>query len=337
MKALVTGGGGFLGLYIVEQLLREGIEVRSFSRRSYASLSQLGVEHVSGDLQDREAVERACHQIDVVFHTAAVPGIWGSKQQFFGINLTGTQNVVSACRKHAVPKLIYTSSPSVVFDGHSHLNANESLPYPQRWLAHYPASKAAAEQHVLSASSPELSTCALRPHLIWGPRDTQLVPRLIRRAESGRLRQIGDGTNLISMAYVENVAAAHLQAARALTPDSCVNGQAYFINESEPVSCWGWINTLLQRAGLPPVKKTVSQRTAYLAGVTLEALYAVLRLSGEPPLTRFLVGQLSMSHSYTIAKARRDFGYQPIVSVEEGLTRLEPELRRIAAATGHRA
>jgi len=336
MKALVTGGGGFLGLYIVEQLLLEGIEVRSFSRRSYESLSQLGIEHLSGDLRDPGAVDRACHGVGVVFHTAAVPGIWGSRQQFFDTNVTGTRNVVSACRKHDVPKLIYTSSPSVVFDGHSHVNADESLCYPGSWLAHYPASKAAAEQHVLAASSQELSTCALRPHLIWGPRDTQLVPRLIRRAKSGRLRRIGDGTNLVSMAYVENVAAGHLQAAKALTPDSPVTGQAYFINESEPVTCWQWINTLLTRAGLPAVEKSISRQTAYLAGATLEFLYTLLRLSGEPPMTRFLAAQLSASHSYNISKARQDFGYQPIVSVEEGLDRLEPELRRIASAPDKR-
>ena len=337
MKALVTGGGGFLGLYIVEQLLLEGFQVRSFSRSSYASLSQLGIEHLSGDLRDPDAVDRACAGVSTVFHTAAVPGIWGSKQQFFDTNVTGTQNVITACRRHGVAKLIYTSSPSVVFDGCSHLNADESLRYPQRWMAHYPASKAAAEQQVLSASSQRLATCALRPHLIWGPRDTQLVPRLIQRAESGRLRQIGNGTNLVSTAYVENVAAAHLQAARVLTPDSPVTGQAYFINESEPVSCWEWINTLLTRAGLPPVEKSIPAPIAYAAGATLEVLYALLRLRGEPPMTRFLAAQLSASHSYDISKARRDFDFQPIVTVEEGLARLEPELRQIASGADKRA
>jgi 2-alkyl-3-oxoalkanoate reductase len=330
MKALVTGGGGFLGLYIVEQLLADGFEVRSFSRSSYESLTRLNVEHVSGDLRDAAAVERACEGADVVFHTAAVPGIWGSAEMFFGINTTGTENVIAACRKHRVPKLVYTSSPSVVFGGEDHVNADESLPYPKTWLAHYPASKAAAEQTLLAASDESLATCSLRPHLIWGPRDTQLVPRLIRRAKAGRLRQIGDGSNEISMAYVENVAAAHLQAAKALNPDSPVAGQAYFVNEPEPVGCWEWINTLLARAGLPPICKAISTGAAYRIGAVLESVYTVLRLKGEPPMTRFLASQLSTSHSYDISKARRDFGYEPIVSVEEGLVRLEPELRRIA-------
>lgn len=330
-QALVTGGGGFLGLYIVEQLLADGFRVRSFSRHSYEALKQLDVEHMAGDLRDAAAVRRACEGVDVVFHSAAVPGIWGSRKMFFGINTTGTENVLSACRTHAVPKLVYTSSPSVVFGSEDHVRAGETLPYPGSWLAHYPASKAAAEQNVLAASDDSLATCALRPHLIWGPRDTQLVPRLIRRAKSGRLRIIGDGSNEISMAYVENVAAAHLQAAKALAPDSPVAGQAYFINEPEPVGCWDWINTLLARAGLPPVQKSISSKAAYRIGGMLEFLYTMLRLTSEPPMTRFLASQLSRSHSYDIAKAQRDFGYRPIVTVEEGLARLEPELRAIAA------
>lgn len=332
-RALVTGGGGFLGLYIVEQLLGDGFEVRSLSRNSYECLRTLNVEHVAGDLRDATAVERACEGVDVVFHTAAVPGIWGSRQMFFDINTVGTENVIAACRKHLVTKLVYTSSPSVVFGGENHVNANETLPYPKTWLAHYPASKAAAEQQVLAASDDSLATCALRPHLIWGPRDTQLVPRLIRRAKAGRLRIIGDGSNEISMAYVENVAAAHLQAAQALATDSPVAGQAYFINEPEPIGCWEWINTLLARACLPPVQKRISTKAAYRIGAILEFVYSTLRLSSEPPMTRFLASQLSTSHSYEIGKAQRDFEYQPIFSVEEGLAKLEPELKKIASCS----
>ena len=132
------------------------------------------------------------------------------------------------------------------------------------------------------------------------------------------------------MAYVENVAAAHLQAARALAPDSPVSGQAYFINEPEPIGCWDWINTLLARASLPPVQKRISTKAAYRIGAVLEFAYSALRLSSEPPITRFLASQLSTSHSYDIGKAQRDFEYQPIVSVEEGLAKLEPELKEIA-------
>ena len=327
MKALVTGGGGFLGQYVVEQLLADGADVRVLCRGRYAALDELGVEIARGDLQDAAFVTSACEGIDAVFHVAAVPGIWGAWEMFHGVNTIGTQNVIAGCRKHNVRKLVFTSSPSVVFDGGDHMDADESLPYPTTWLSHYPHTKALAEQAVLAANDEQLATCALRPHLIWGPRDTQLVPRLIRRAKSGRLRLVGDGTNLISMAYVENVAAAHLQAAKALEPGSAVAGQAYFVNEPEPVNCGEWINTLLGRAGLPPVTKRISANAAYRIGAVFESVYSLLRISSEPPMTRFLASQLAASHTYRIDKARRDFGYVPIVSVDEGLDRVEPELR----------
>lgn len=328
MRALVTGGGGFLGRYIVEQLAARGDQVRVFSRRRYADLDPLGVEAHTGDLQDAAAVAAACENCDVVFHAAALPGIWGPWKLFYGVNTLGTQHVIEGCRKHCVPKLIFTSSPSVVFDGHDHAGADESLPYASMFLCHYPRSKALAEQAVLTANGvDQLATCALRPHLIWGPRDTQLVPRLIERAKRGQLRQIGDGTNLISMVYVENAARAHVLAADALSLTSPVAGQAYFINEPDPVNLWGWINTLLSHAGLPPVQKRISARAAFAVGAALEAAYSVLRIHSEPRMTRFLARQLSTSHWYRIDKARRDFGFAPLVSVEEGLRKLEPELR----------
>ena len=230
MRALVTGGGGFLGLYLVEQLLHGGAEVRVFCRGRYRQLDELNVECIRGDVRDRSALTSACEGIDTVFHTAAVPGVWGPWGHYHSINTVGTANVIAACRASQVEKLIYTSSPSVVFDGTEHHNASESLPYPERWLCHYPHSKALAEQAVLAASDDQLATCSLRPHLIWGPRDNHLIPRLVARARTGRLRRVGTGQNLVSMSYVENVAAAHVQAATALNPDSPVAGQAYFIN-----------------------------------------------------------------------------------------------------------
>ena len=218
MKVLVTGGGGFLGLYIVEQLLTRGDSVRVFCRGTYERLDELGVETMQGDLRDKSAVSSACQGVDAVFHVAAVPGVWGSWNHFYEINTLGTQHVIAACQHHGVRRLIYTSSPSVVYDGQPHVEADESLPYPETYLCHYPHSKALAERAVLESNGSQgLLTASLRPHLIWGPRDNHLIPRLIQRAQSGRLRQVGNGENVISMAYVENVAAAHLQAGDALT------------------------------------------------------------------------------------------------------------------------
>ncbi|HEV8004155.1 MAG TPA: NAD-dependent epimerase/dehydratase family protein [Planctomycetaceae bacterium] len=334
MKALVTGGAGFLGLYITEQLVARGDSVRVVSRRTHPRLGELGVEWQQCDIRDPKSVERACRDVDTVFHVAAVPGIWGPWKHYYETNTLGTRHVLEACRHHGISRLIYTSSPSVIYDGADHLNVDESYPYASRYLCHYPHSKALAEQEVLAANGLDgLATVALRPHLIWGPRDNQLVPRLIARARSGRLRRVGGGQNVISMSYVENAAAAHLQAADALRPDSPVAGKAYFINEPEPVNLWNWIDELLSLAGLPPVRKSISSGVADALGGLGETIYWTLRLSAEPPMTRFLAKQLSGSHSYQIARAQRDFGYKPLVSVAEGMRRLEPELRRLAHAT----
>ncbi|HUE17193.1 MAG TPA: NAD-dependent epimerase/dehydratase family protein [Planctomycetaceae bacterium] len=333
MNVLVTGGAGFLGLYLTEQLAARGDRVRVISRRPHPRLAELGVEWQPGDVRDPTAVNRACQGIDTVFHAAAIPGIWGPWKLFYETNTLGTLNMLQACRKARVARFVYTSSPSVIHDGGDHLGIDESHPYPSRYLCHYPHTKALAEQAVLAANGQDgLSTVALRPHLIWGPRDTQLVPRLIQRARSGRLRRVGNGTNLISMSYVENAAAAHLQAAAALSPASPAAGRAYFINELEPVNLWGWINELLSRAALPPVRKAISAGAAYTIGATCEATYRVLRLRGEPPMTRFLAQQLSGSHYYDVGRAQRDFDYEPIVPVDEGIRRLEPELKQLAAA-----
>ncbi len=331
MHALVTGGGGFLGLYITEQLCRRGDRVRVFCRGRYPQLEALDVECVQGDLQDPEAVRRACEGIDTVFHVAAVPGVWGAWKKFHGINTLGTRNVLEACERQGVERIVYTSSPSVVFDGKDHLGADESLPYAGNFLCHYPHSKALAEREVLTTSRGRgLLSTALRPHLIWGPRDNHLIPRLIARARSGRLRRVGDGNNLISMAYVENVAHAHLLAADALTSGSPLDGQAYFINEPEPVPLWEWIDELLQRAGLPPVKKSISENAARRIGAACETIYGLLRIQSEPPMTRFVATQLARSHTYRIDRARQDFDYAPLVDVDEGMRRLEPELRALA-------
>jgi 2-alkyl-3-oxoalkanoate reductase len=333
VRALVTGGGGFLGLYIVEQLCARGDKVRVLCRGRYPRLEELGVETRIGDVRDAAAVAAACAGIDTVFHVAAVPGIWGSWSQFYSINTRGTENVLWSCRLQNVDRLIFTSSPSVIYDGRPHVEADESLPYPETVLCHYPHTKMLAERAVLRACDDHLLTVALRPHLIWGPRDNHLIPRLIQRARSGRLRQVGDGSNEISMSYVENAATAHLQAADALQPGAACCGQAYFINEPQPVKLWVWINDLLKLAGLPPVNKRISATAAWRAGAVLETVYDLLRIESEPPMTRFLAAQLSQSHSYSIRKAERDFGYRPLVSVEEGMQRLARQVREPAERT----
>ena len=273
--SLVTGGGGFLGQYIVEQLVERGDKVRSISRTRYRALDQLGVEHIQGDIRDLSAVTEACEGVDVVFHVAAVAGIWGPWERYYSINTVGSRNVLVACQSQGVGRLVYASSPSVTFDGTDQCNVDESVPYPEKWLCHYPHSKAIAEQEILAANREALRTCALRPHLIWGPRDQHLIPRLLDRARKKKLRIVGDGTNLVDMVYVANAAEAHLLAADALAdPVSPVAGRAYFISQGEPVNCWEWMNDILRRAKVEQVTKKIPFRAAWLAGHMLEGWYS---------------------------------------------------------------
>jgi 2-alkyl-3-oxoalkanoate reductase len=326
MHALVTGAGGFLGQYITRQLVARGDKVRALSRGNYPFLTELGVESVQGDIQDASAVERACQSVDAVFHVAATAGIWGKWQTYYGINVLGTRNVIAACLKNSVPRLIYTSSPSVTFAAKDQCGIDESAPYPKRWLAHYPHTKALAEQEVLAVNSEEVLTCALRPHLIWGPGDQHLIPRLLARARAGQLRRVGAGKNLIDAVYVENAAAAHLLAADKLHAGSPVCGKAYFITNGEPVNCWDWINEILSLAGVPRATKSISYRAAYAAGSMLEGIWTLTGRTDEPRMTRFLAAQLATSHYFNITAAHRDLSYEPRIAMAEGMQRLRGAL-----------
>jgi nucleoside-diphosphate-sugar epimerase len=327
MKALVTGGGGFLGGAVARLLRARGDAVRSFTRSHYAWLDELGVEQALGDLANLEAVENAVAGCDIVFHVAAKAGAWGWYSDFYNTNVTGTQNVIAACKKHGIRKLVYTSTPSVVHSGGDIENGNESLPYPKHFDAYYQETKAAAEKAVLAANGPELATVALRPHLIFGPSDPHLIPRVIAAAKSGKLRRIGSRPIKVDVTYIDNAADAHLLAADRLDVGSPLAGKSYFISNGEPVELWTFIDRVLAEAGLPPVSRTVSAWKARLAGRVLETAYWLLRLSGEPPMTRFVAIQMSTSHWYDISAARRDLGYSPKVTVEEGLKRMGERLR----------
>ena len=331
VKVLVTGAGGFLGLYLVERLLAEGHCVRCVCRGDYPELGALGVAVVRADLRNRQAVLDACRDIDVVYHAGGVTDLAGPWEYFRAINTEGTRHVIDGCLQHGVGRLVYTSTPSVTFDGTDQKGVDESAPYPNRWLCHYQHSKALAEQEVLAANGRGgLLTCALRPHLIWGPRDRHLVPQIIARARSGKLRRVGNGTNQIDTIYVQNAAWAHLRAAEVLTPGSPVAGRAYFISQGEPVNCWEWINRLLVLAQLPEVARSISFSAAWVAGLVFEGLWKTLRFRGDPPMTRFLAAQLARSHYFDISRARCDFGYEPQVATDEGIRRLAETIARTA-------
>ena len=326
MRVLVTGGGGFLGGAIVRRLVARGDQVRSFARSEYPKLVELGVEVHRGDLCDAEAVAAATLGCERVFHVAALPGVWGAYEEYYRTNVVGTDNVLAACRRHGVKRLVYTSTPSVVHTGGDIEGGDESLPYAAQYSAHYPRTKAIAERRVLEANDGKLCTVALRPHLIWGPGDNHLTPRILAHGRAGRLRLIGKRPNLIDTVYIDNAADAHILAAERLEPGAACAGKAYFISNGQPLPLAEITDGILAAAGLPPVTRRIPAPLAYAVGALAELVYGLLRIRKEPPLTRFVARQLSTAHWFEISAARRDLGYEPSVSIGEGLRRLAESL-----------
>jgi nucleoside-diphosphate-sugar epimerase len=331
LKALVTGGGGFLGSAIVRLLRARGDDVTVVARGDYPELTKLGVPLVRADITDLPVLAEALTGCDLVFHTAAKAGVWGSYESYYRPNVVGTEMLIAACLATRVPKLVFTGSPSVVFDGSDQENGTSALPYASPPSSHYSATKAASERLVLKANSRALATISLRPHLIYGPGDPHLVPRVIDRASKGRLALVGGGTNRVSLTFIENAAAAHLQAADRLTFNATCAGRAYFINDPQPVVFGDWLTTLVSRLGLPPITRRLSIPTAVRIGGLLEFLWKTFRLEGEPPLTRSVARNLGLSHWYSIDEAVRDFGYAPRVAATEGFERMvewfKPQVR----------
>ncbi len=327
-RVLVTGGGGFLGSAIVKRLVQRGDHVRSLSRKFYPELETMGVEQFQGDVSDLTVVTRACEASDIVFHVAAKPPPWGKYKEYYQTNVVGTENVIEGCSRQNVARLVYTSTPSVVFDGSDMEGADESLPYPAKHNAYYPKTKALAEQRVLKAAGRGLGTVVLRPHQIWGPGDPHFVPRLIARARD--LKQIGNGRNLVDTTYIDNAAGAHLLAADRLTANPAISGKKYFISQDEPIPAWDMINAILNAAGLEAVSGSISYRTAWILGAGLEVMYRFLGISKEPKMTRFLADAMAKSHWFDISAAKRDLGYVPEIKTEEGLRRLKEWLKNKA-------
>jgi nucleoside-diphosphate-sugar epimerase len=331
VRALVTGGGGFLGRAIVRELCERGDEVASFSRGVHPDVEALGARCFRGDVADDRALRAALDEfgrVDVVFHTAALAGIFGSRASYARTNVDGTRNVIDACRAAHVGRLVFTSSPSVCFDGSDHVRARNDVPRARRFLAEYPRSKAEAEELVLAAHGEHgLATTALRPHLIFGPGDPHLLPRLVARARARKLAVVGSGRNEVSLTYVDNAARAHVLASDRLSPSAAHGGRAYFHAQREPVILWDWIRELLSALEIPLPSRRVPLPAAYAIGAALECAWTVARRSGEPPMTRFLALQLARSHSYDMEPAERDFGYRESVSMAAATERTIAFLR----------
>ncbi len=319
---LVTGYGGFLGAAIARKLIQAGYRVRGLARGKYADLAALGVECIQGDVTQPHVIDQAVAGCDAVVHTAALAGVWGPWQKYYAVNTEATSRLLEAAVAARCQAFVFTSSPSVTFAGENQSGIDETVPYPTRWLCNYPHTKALAEQAVLlAAQNNVIWSCALRPHLIWGKGDPHLMPRVIQRARSGRLRRVGSGKNLIDIVHVDNAADAHLLALeKLLTQDTRVNGQAFFITDGKPIECWEWITRILQCANMPVPVRSISYSSAYRIGAVLEWIYGTAHITSEPPMTRFVAAQLAMDHYFSIDKARRLLGYDPFDAMQ---TRLE--------------
>ncbi|MBF0234211.1 MAG: NAD-dependent epimerase/dehydratase family protein, partial [Desulfamplus sp.] len=362
-KILVTGGGGFLGKAIITQLVRRGDDVSSFSRQLYPALGEMGVKQFQGNISDFHAVEQASIGMDMIFHVAAKAGVSGRWAEYFESNVTGTKNVVNACLKNGVGRLVHTSSPSVIFNGKDMEGVDESVPYPEVYHAPYPETKAMAEKIVLNSTSEALKTIILRPHLIWGPGDNHLLPGMIARYR--RLKRVGNGKNIVDTIYIDNAAYAHILAGDKLkinynqnfasdkvnsdnTPNISesklnvydkskteisissrisLSGRVYFISQDEPVPLWKMVDDMLDAAGLPPVKGEISAKTAERAGLVMEKIFSLFNIKKDPPMTRFMAKELATSHWFDISRAKQDLGYKPLISTSEGLLRLKNWLR----------
>ncbi|WP_298774028.1 NAD-dependent epimerase/dehydratase family protein [uncultured Shewanella sp.] len=341
-RVFVTGAGGFLGRAICERLIAAGILVTGFARGRYPELETLGVTMIQGDISDKVALTSAMQDCDLVFHVASKAGVWGSQQSYWSANVLGAENIIAVCRECAIPTLVYTSTPSVTFSGSDEINIDETAPYASQFLNHYGESKAIAEQKMLAANGSALAnhgvlfTVALRPHLIWGPKDPHLVPRVIERAQKRKLKLVGMQDKKVDTLYIANAAYAHVLAALALVSPSFKNqaadtqaaGKAYFISNDEPITMSDMLNRILSCKGLPQVTKRVPAGLAYLVGGALEMIYGLLNKQNEPIMTRFVARQLSTHHYFNITAAKQDLGYEALISIDQGMVLLKDWLDR---------
>lgn len=324
MKAVVTGGGGFVGRGLCRRLQDLGHDVTAIGRRPHPELAADGIRVALQDLAAADAAAALAALFagaECVFHTAAHVKMWGPREVFVRGNVTATAHVIAACRAAGVPKLVFTSSPSVVAADHDLRGVDESQPYPPRFRAFYPETKATAERDVLAAHGARLRTIALRPHLIFGPGDTNLVPTILRRARAGRLVQVGAGTNLVDLTFIDDCVTAHLRAAEALDARTTAGGRAYFISQGTPVPLWQWIGRVLALHGMPPVQRRLSAATARRLATLAEGVWRTCRLASDPPLTRFLADEMATDHYFDIGAARRELGYAPSCTVWEATER----------------
>ncbi len=318
MRVLVTGGSSLLARRTAEQLLARGDDITLLQRHAVA----FDVAQVLGDVRDKAVVDRAVGSCDAVIHCAAKVGVVGSWSEYRSINVGGTENVVDAARRHGISRVVHVSTPSVAHEGTALVGVGATAAATGRRGAFYAESKALAEQLVCAVNSEVLPIVTIRPHLVWGPGDTQLVGRIVERARAGRLALVGDGCALIDSTYIDNAASALVAALDAAVPGARCNGRAYVIANGEPRPVAELIAGICHAAGVDVAPRHVPRPIALAVGSVIERAWAMLRIGAEPPLTRFLAEQLGTAHWFDPRPARDDLGWVPTVSVDDGLIEL---------------
>jgi nucleoside-diphosphate-sugar epimerase len=325
MHILVTGGTGFLGQHLVRTLLDRQHSV-SMVGRNFIGVQDLlatGAIPIHADLRNAVAMREACKGMDVVFHVGALSAAWGKRRDFYAINVAGTRAVLEGCREHGVKRIIYVSSPSVVFEGRDIMHATEAMTYPRRFTSVYARTKKLGED-LVNAASAHMETVILRPKAIFGPGDRTLLPQLLAAARQGRLPQIGNGRNLVDLTYVDNVVLALLSSLDA----QAAVGKTYTITNDEHVPLWDMLRQVLRSLDISTDLRPVPLNLALLAATSMEAQAA---LTGKAPLlTRYTAAILGCTQTYNIEAAQRDLGYTPSVSVAEGVRRTLDALKREA-------
>ena len=320
MKILVTGATGFVGKALARRLAARGDEVTALGRNPaiLAELEQAGLRSVQADLADGEAMRAACLGQELVFHSGALSSAWGPAQAFERANVLGTQTVIAGCAAAGVRRLVYVSTPSIYFRFETRLNVREDAPLPAKPANEYARTKRLAEAEIDEAHARGLPVISIRPRAIFGEGDNAILPRVISRLQSGRLRVIGDGQNITDLTYVENVVDALLLCAEA---PSTLLGRKYNITNGEPLPLWGLIRRLCDALGFEFPRSRLSYEAALGLATVLEVVCRVLPGQPEPLLTRYMVGLLAGSTTLDISAARRDLGYVPRVPVEDGFQR----------------
>ncbi|MGL4207822.1 MAG: NAD-dependent epimerase/dehydratase family protein, partial [Candidatus Adiutrix sp.] len=327
MKILLTGALGFLGRRVLDFLLKEGHTVRALVRRNAPDIEALGVETVKGDLRNLDDCRQAAKGVCGIIHCAAKSGVWGPLHEYIEANLMTTTNLLNAARSFGVKWFVHTSSPSVVHTGQPLNGIDETAPYTQNTSLGYPYSKMLAERLVLAANCQDFRTLALRPHLIWGPKDPHFLPRLVQKARGGKLWLIKTHA-LIDGVYIDNAAYAHVLAAAKIAETTFgqsgdPSGKSYFIAQGEPLTAHELITLILKALSVSgenlSVRGLISPGLGYALAWAFETIWAGLKLKGEPPLTRFVAEELAVAHWFKLDEAKLFLGYEPKISLAEGL------------------